>query len=161
MSKYCRKWKRRSKDRNFFKLYICVIGQFFLKLNMKTWWKHWYYICLLALCQWKKEKIWWRISGTRSLVISWRKFDRKYKKEQCSYDLEWPWMTLKTPFRFSSPKRSLIFTKQHFFPYNTRRTLYRVKRKNMPQITMKFLSLPSITNTSKNLSLLALRDSSE
>ena len=157
MSKYCRKWNRRSRDRNFFKLYICVIGQFFLKLDMKTWWKHWYYFCIFALCQLKKEKIWWRISGTRSLVIFWRKFDRKYK-EQCSYDLEWPW---KHPSDFHPQKDHSFLPSSIFSPITLEEPCIVLKGKNMPQITMKFLSLPSITNTSKNLSLLALRDSSE
>lgn len=89
----------------------------------------------------------------------WRKFDQKYKEEQCSYDLEWP---SKHPSDFIPKKIRPIVTKQHFFPCNTRRTLsYHIKRENMSQITMKFLSLPSKTDTSKNLSLLALWDFSE
>ena len=96
--------------------------------------KHRYYFCLLALCQWKKEKIWWWISGTRSLVIFWGKFDQKYKKEKCIYDLKWPW---KHPSDFHPQKDQTHCYQATFFPYKTRRTLsYHVKRENKPQITI-------------------------
>ena len=43
----------------------------------------------------------------------WRKFDQKYKEEQCSYDLEWP---SKHPSDFHPQKDQTYCYQAAFFP---------------------------------------------